>query len=86
LSVDLDFDYPEFNLWHTLYAKIKSLTGLSPKAYINEYRLNYAMQMLRSGEFSVSGTAYSVGASSVSNFSRDFKHKFGVSPKEVIGQ
>lgn len=68
----------------SLYAKIKSLTGESPQAYITTYRMNRAMEMLRSGQYTVTEVAYSVGASSVSNFSRDFKRQFSVTPSSVL--
>jgi|GEM_PF-5116932 len=45
--------------------------------------MNVAMEMLKTGDFTVAEVADSIGASSISNFSRDFKRHFGVSPSAV---
>ncbi|MBQ8070605.1 MAG: helix-turn-helix transcriptional regulator [Bacteroidales bacterium] len=65
------------------YSKVKALTGHSPQTYINTYRMNVAMEMLKTGEFTIAEVADSVGSSSVSNFSRDFKKHFGITPSSV---
>jgi len=84
-SLSVDLLGREVGASHSsLYAKIKSLTGESPQAYITTYRMNRAMEMLRSGQYTVTEVAYSVGASSVSNFSRDFKRQFSVTPSSVL--
>ncbi len=69
--------------YSTLYAKVKSLTGQSPQNYIITYRLNKAMEMLRTRDRSVSEVGYDVGFSSVQYFSRAFKKHFGISPSAV---
>lgn len=45
--------------------------------------MNVAMEMLKTGEFTIAEVADSVGSSSVSNFSRDFKKHFGITPSSV---
>ncbi|MCF0179666.1 MAG: DNA-binding response regulator, partial [Bacteroidales bacterium] len=66
-----------------LYAKVKTLTGQTPKAFFVTYRMNKAMELLKSGEFTVSEVGYKVGATSPAVFSRSFKHQFGISPSSV---
>lgn len=53
--------------------------GLSPQQYLMDYRLQAAAELLRQ-KFPVSLVATSTGYSDVSNFSKMFKKKFGVSP------
>ena len=67
-----------------LYAKVKTLTGQTPKAFFVTYRMNKALELLKSGEFTVSEVGYKVGATSPAVFSRSFKHQFGYSPSSVV--
>ena len=69
--------------YSSLYAKVKALTGETPKAYTTAYRMNIARQLLLSGEWNVSEVADKVGASSPSTFSREFKNHFGYPPSQV---
>lgn len=66
-----------------LYAKVKEITGQTPKAYFVAVRMNKAMELLKSGEYNVSEVGYMVGATSLAVFSRAFKHQFGISPSAV---
>lgn len=66
-----------------LYAKVKTLTGQTPKAFFVTYRMNKAMELLKSGQYTVSEVGYMVGATSPAVFSRSFKHQFGVAPSAV---
>lgn len=66
-----------------LYSKIKTLTGQTPKAFFVTYRMNKAMELLKSGQYTVSEVGYMVGATSPAVFSRSFKHQFGVSPSSI---
>ena len=71
--------------YSSLYAKVKALTGSSPLAFLNTYRMNVAMEMLQSGDYTVAEVADHVGSSTPFNFSRDFKKHFGVTPSSVKG-
>lgn len=68
----------------TMYNKIKSLTGKSPIELIKEYRITKAEALIKNGEFSVSELAYSLGFSDPSYFSRCFKERYKVSPKDYM--
>ena len=68
--------------YSSLYAKLKALTGATPKAYATAYRMNIARDLLLQG-WNVSETAYKVGSSSPSTFSREFKNHFGYPPSQV---
>ena len=54
--------------------------GISPKEYIIEKRMEYARQLLLSGQFDVSETAALCGYSEPCHFSREFKKHTGTAP------
>lgn len=57
--------------------------GVSPRDYIIAKRLEFAKQLLINGEFEVSKVAELSGYSEPCHFSREFKKRFGVSPKNI---
>ena len=66
------------------YYKMKGLLGITPQDFLLNYRMNRAMELLKDPSNNVSDVCYKVGFSSLSGFSRSFKNKFGVSPKNII--
>lgn len=63
------------------YNKFKSLTGMTPNAYILNYRLKYAATLLTAQpQLSVADVAYMTGFATPVYFSRCFKKQHGVSP------
>lgn len=74
----------EMNMsYSSLYARVKDLTGQSPQAFLNTYRMNIAMELLRSHNYTVTEVCYKVGATSPNNFARSFKKQFGIAPSTV---
>ncbi len=74
----------ELNLsYSSLYARVKDLTGQSPQVFLNTYRMNIAMELLKTHNYTVSEVCYKVGASSPANFARSFKKQFGMVPSAV---
>lgn len=68
----------------TMFRRVKLLVGKSPLELLSDYRLNEAMRLLKTQNFSsVSDVAYSVGFSDPSYFSKRFKAYFGVSPTQI---
>ncbi|OHX64065.1 hybrid sensor histidine kinase/response regulator transcription factor [Flammeovirga pacifica] len=67
-----------------LYRKLKALTDLSPKEYIQTKRLNHAKKLLLESNESISNVAYESGYSDPKYFSTVFKKQFGISPSEYI--
>lgn len=57
-----------------------SNTGMLPKKYIEEFKLQQAAKMLIAENLSVTATAHHFGYIDPYHFSRRFKLKFGVSP------
>ena len=61
--------------------KLKQITGLTPKQYLQEMQLQKAKDYLIIGKYStVKETAFAVGFRNVRNFSTSFRQHFGVSP------
>jgi len=73
-----------FMSYSRVYVKIKMLTGETPLALLNTYRMNVAMERLKTGKYTVGEVSEMVGASSLANFSRSFKRQFGIPPSQVI--
>ncbi len=69
----------------SLLRQLKRLTGLSPKQYLMEVRLNKARQLLDQNAFkTVSEVANQVGYSNLRTFSRVFKERFGKPPSSHL--
>lgn len=64
----------------SFHRHFKSVTGLSPLAYQRHIRLLDAQRRLATGA-SVTSVSYAVGYQSPSQFSREYRHMFGVPPK-----
>jgi len=62
------------------YRKMISLTGKSPNAFVQEYRLGEALKLLSKKAGNVSEIAFQAGFSSPSYFSKCFKKNFGLLP------
>lgn len=66
-----------------LFAKIKTLAGMSPNEMIQVVRLKKAAQLLAEGNMMVSEVCYAVGFNSPSYFSKCYFKQFGVRPTDV---
>ena len=66
----------------TFFKKLKSLTGLSPIEFLRDMRIQRAAQLIESGEYNFSEITYMVGIGDPRYFSRVFRQKFGISPRE----
>ncbi len=65
-----------------LAKSFKKATGISLGSYIIDCRITYAKELLMSGDYSVSQAASLSGYDNFTYFSRVFKAKTGMSPKE----
>ena len=71
----------------TLLRQLKRLTGLTPKKYLIEMRLDKARHLLEEGPYaSVDRVAREVGYYDVRNFSKSFAKRYGKTPSEVRSQ
>ena len=60
----------------------KEALGISFIAYLNDYRLTMAARLLLQSEDSVLAVAEQVGFDNLSHFNRQFKKKYGKTPRE----
>ena len=67
----------------SFYSKVKGLFGETPQNFLTTYRLNKAMELLKSKRFTVSEAAWKVGFGSLAGFSKSFKKQFGIPPSQV---
>lgn len=58
--------------------------GISPKEYIISLRINYARELLESGQFSVMEAAQMCGYGEQCHFSREFSKRVGKTPSSYI--
>jgi AraC-like DNA-binding protein len=65
-----------------LHRKMRAITGQTPTDFIRNQRLERAAQMLRTTSCSVNEIADLVGFSYASYFTKCFKEKYGVMPKD----
>jgi signal transduction histidine kinase/CheY-like chemotaxis protein/ligand-binding sensor domain-containing protein len=66
----------------TLQRKLKALTGLTPAAYIRQFRMQRAGHLLASSDRSVQEIAISCGFASPQHFSRSFSQHYGMPPDQ----
>ncbi len=66
-----------------LLRKVKKMTNLSVSQFINQVRLNKAMEMLNETSLTVSEISYEVGFSSPSYFIKCFRDHYGYPPGEA---
>jgi signal transduction histidine kinase/ligand-binding sensor domain-containing protein/DNA-binding response OmpR family regulator len=67
-----------------LYEKIKALTNLAPNEFIRINRMNQAIELLKSGRYSINEVGFMVGFQDSKYFSTAFKKFFGKSPKQFL--
>lgn len=71
------------NLCHEYFSRLfRQMTGIAPKAYIINYRIDRAAHLLVSGDLDVTQIAGKCGFEDVNYFSRCFKRIRGVSPTQ----
>lgn len=70
----------------TFHHNFKSVTRTSPLQYLKTYRLHKARMLMIHDGMRISRAATRVGYESVSQFSREFKRYFGVTPGEDVAR
>lgn len=66
-----------------LYKKIKSLTDQSPTDFIKSIRMNHALELLQTREYTITEVSELCGFASLGYFSTVFRKHFGKSPGEI---
>ena len=62
----------------------KAHTGFSIRTFIIDYRINQAMEILRTQNTSISETAYQVGFTDIPHFIKTFKKHVGKTPSDYV--
>ena len=70
----------------TLTERLKEVSGLTPREFIEDIRLKHAAQMLTDGVYRVSEVADNLAFSSQKYFAQRFKLKYGVTPRDYKGR
>lgn len=66
----------------TCTAIFKKYVGCTPNAFLTEFRLQKAAELLRETDMSITEIAYETGFSGASYFAETFRGSFGCSPRE----
>ncbi len=66
-----------------LHRKLSAITGITPNQFIRNYRLEKAMELIKTNSSTVAEVAFSVGFSSAAYFGKCFREYFKTSPGEV---
>lgn len=69
----------------TLSRRFQTVTGTSPIAYLNQWRLSLAADLLRDTDLTLSSIATRVGYANPFSLSAAFKRQFGLSPAQYRG-
>lgn len=67
------------------FSVFRQVTGETPQAYLQRTRINRAVDLLRSGEFTVKDVAYACGYDDPAYFSRVFARSLGQPPSSFLG-
>ena len=67
----------------TFYRHFLTLTSMTPLEYQKQLRLNEARMRLLTGDWDVGSVGFSVGYSSPSQFSREYRRMFGTAPSQT---
>lgn len=70
----------------TLIRRFKSATGESPLAYLQTVRIEVAKRFLETSKQTIAEITQHIGYEDVSSFSKMFKRKVGLSPREYRGR
>ena len=79
-----DYAYLTGRSLSTFRRDFKSFYEITPQKWLKEKRLEKAKSLLQDRSLSVTELAYEVGYENISYFIKEFKNKFGQSPKQYI--
>ena len=69
-----------------LHQRFKQVTSMSPLQYQKTLRLHHARKLMMAEGLDAAVAAHRVGYESPSQFSREFKRTFGLSPRALRGR
>lgn len=68
----------------SFYRNFRKVTQISPLQYQKQLRLNEAQRLMLTGEHNAESASYIVGYESPTQFNREYKKMFGISPKKDV--
>jgi AraC-like DNA-binding protein len=75
---------------HVSEASLKRLfhehTGMSPRAFVSEWRMQWAHEQLAGAKHSVKAVAYALGYRHANDFSRAFKRHYGLAATRLLAR
>ena len=82
-KMDIGFIAEKMCMSHsTLYRKIKGLTSMSANEFIRKIKMQKSLELLDSGNYTISEISYMLGFSTTAYFRQCFKNEYGKSPSE----
>ncbi|MEM1217658.1 MAG: response regulator [Bacteroidota bacterium] len=69
-----------------LYRKLKAMVGMSANTYIRTKRLQRALELLKTDQYTVAEVTYKVGFNDLQYFRSCFKNQYGVNPSEYLSR
>ena len=82
-KISIDAIAKEVNLTRYHFCRVfKSLTGQTPVEYINYYRINQALRLLKDENLKITDIAFDLGFNNLSYFVKKFKEYKNCTPSE----
>lgn len=84
-EINVSYLYKDLGMSRTgFYYKVKELTGKSPIQLIGEYRMSKAVELMKTGQYSLKEISFMVGYEARQSFARSFHNSFGCSATEYL--
>ena len=68
------------------FKKTKTVMGCSPSDMVKNFKLSYAVELLKHSDLSITDVAYRCGFTDVGYFGKCFRKKYGMSAREYVAQ
>ena len=68
------------------FKKTKAVMGCSPSDMVKNFKLSYAIELLKHSNLSITDVAYRCGFTDVGYFGKCFRKKYGMSAREYVSQ
>jgi len=92
-NIDRNFTDAAFNInamsyelggcYTTIYECFSDAMGMTPSRYLENKRLEHALNLLQKNDYTICGICYAAGYSHARTFRLAFKRRFSKTPKQV---
>ncbi len=83
ISLEMLANKANYSKYH-FSREFNTKVGMSISQYIQERRFTYAVQMLSENQKSITDIAFNCGFNSLAYFTKKFKEKFQITPKQYV--